>query len=402
MSHRVVLETQHGRRVLTGRSDDTVAGVLRNAGVPLSAVWTYITDQVGDPGRSPVRFVPGLTRLGELESDVHARANRNVDLVGLSRLAPDSLQEAPEATTEWTFPGAGGGAYDRTEAALTQDDCVSIVREAVARTLERWPQGIARRLLAGVSGGGDSNVMLTALVESQRFARGDVVPVIVHGPDMDQQLQVAHDVCEELQCSLTVLDEKETARLAGIQSVRRFFLGFEKHYPDTDLDFAWTWLLRRTLAAAARDRSIAAVAIGANREDLLSEGFLRLARGLAPMPAPYRQIGSEVFVYPMCEVPKKIGDGAYPRRSLENYEARTPSVAAGRSTFYQLAYLLADHLPGMDMTLLAGFNGLGTEIAAQRDPIMWDTELGDHVADRMSDPEQRARWHAFLTEIRTD
>ncbi|MGI9099059.1 MAG: hypothetical protein ACR2H2_11335 [Solirubrobacteraceae bacterium] len=38
-----------------------------------------------------------------------------------------------------------------------------------------------------------------------------------------------------------------------------------------------------------------------------------------------------MFVYPMCEVPKKIGDGAYPRRSLENYETRTPSVAAGRS-----------------------------------------------------------------------
>jgi hypothetical protein len=120
------------------------------------------------------------------------------------------------------------------------------------------------------------------------------------------------------------------------------------------------------------------------------------------MPAPFRRIGKEVFVYPMCEVPKKIGDGAYPRRSLDNYEARTPSVAAGRSAFYQLAYLLADHLPGVDMTLLSGFNRLGTERAAQRDPIVMDSELGDHIADRMSDTDQRRRWAALLAEVRTD
>jgi len=244
--------------------------------------------------------------------------------------------------------------------------------------------------------------MLTALVQSERLVRYHIVPIIVHGPDMELQLQTAHELCDELECPLTVVDDRDAARLAGIHSVRDFFLGFEAHYPDTDIDFAWTWLLRRTLAAAARERTVPAVAIGANREDLLSEGFLRLARGLAPMPAPYRRIGSELFVYPMCEVPKKIGDGAYPRRSLDNYESRTPSVAAGRSTFYQLAYLLADQLPGMDMTLLAGFSDLGAEIAAQQEPIVLDVELGDHIADRMSDGEQRERWRAFLAEVRAD
>jgi hypothetical protein len=109
-----------------------------------------------------------------------------------------------------------------------------------------------------------------------------------------------------------------------------------------------------------------------------------------------------MFVYPMCEVPKKIGDGAYPRRSMDNYETRTPSVAAGRSTFYQLAYLLADRLPGMDMTLLAGFNRLGTEIAAQQDPIVLDEEIRDHIADRMSGAEQRQRWQAFLADVRAN
>lgn len=142
------------------------------------------------------------------------------------------------------------------------------------------------------------------------------------------------------------------------------------------------------------------MAIGANREDLLSEGFLRLARGLAPMPAPYRRIGNEVFVYPMCEVPKKIGDGAYPNWSLENYEQRDPSISSGRSAFYQLAYLIGDDLPGMDMTLLTGFNHLGTNVAAVEDPIAYDMELGDYVACNMGTEQQRERWSRFLDEVR--
>jgi hypothetical protein len=281
------LETQHGNRVLTGGPGDTVATVLRDAGVPLSAVWTYVSDEEDVSDRPAVRFVPGFTPLGQLESEVRARANRNVDLVGLSRLAPSRAQEATEATTEWTFPSAGGGVYERTDAALCQEDCVAIVREAVRRVLDAWPHNVARQLLAGISGGGDSNVMLTALVQSGRLVPGDVVPVIVQGPDMEQHLQIAHELCDELDCPLTAINPRQAARLAGIRSVTSFFLAFETHYPDADVDFAWTWLLRRTLAGAARERGIAAVAIGANREDLLSEGFLRLARGLAPMPAPF-------------------------------------------------------------------------------------------------------------------
>ncbi len=110
MCHQVVLETQQGRRVLAGEPDDTVATVLLNAGVPLSAVWTYVSGNEDASERRTLRFVRSSTRLGDVDGVVRARANRNVDLVGLSRIAPRTAQDAPHATTEWTFPGAGGGA----------------------------------------------------------------------------------------------------------------------------------------------------------------------------------------------------------------------------------------------------------------------------------------------------
>lgn len=211
------------------------------------------------------------------------------------------------------LPWGRRGTWDRTEAWLNQEDCVAIVQKSVDRALGRWPTGIPRRLVVGISGGGDSNVLLAALTSSELIGTEEIVPAIVVGPNMDIHLHNALTLCAELGCTLTTIEGDQVAGLAGIRSVEEFFRIFERHYPDADIDFPWTWLLRRTLAAAARERDIQAVAIGANREDLLSEGFLRLARGLAPMPAPYRRIGNEVFVYPMCEVPKKIGDGAYPK-----------------------------------------------------------------------------------------
>ena len=58
---------------------------------------------------------------------------------------------------------------------------MAIVQAAVDETLERWPPDIPRRVLVGTSGGGDSNVLLAALLRSGRLAAGDVVPVLLLG-----------------------------------------------------------------------------------------------------------------------------------------------------------------------------------------------------------------------------
>ncbi len=197
-----------------------------------------------------------------------------------------------------------------------------------------------------------------------------------------------------------MIEPDEVARLAGIRSIEALARAFTDAYPDAGDDFWWTWLLRRGLAAAARQRGIGAVAVGANREDLLSEGLLRLARGMTPLPAPYRPIGDVTFVYPMWTVPKKIGDGAFVSMSLDNYQRRTPSPARGRSAFYHLAYVLADHLPGMDMTLLRGFAGLAATAARQQPPIGLDPEIDDHAVLGAYSPAERDRWAAVLASVR--
>ncbi len=187
----IVLESSHGEHILSGTSAQTIAEVLRLAGVPLSSVWTYMVEErpgavAGEPTRRRARFVPASTRLGELDGTVHARVNRNIDLAGLSRPAGEATRTVVEASTEWTFPGADQGAYTPISSQLTPQECVAVVQAAVDETLDQWPPDMPRRLLVGTSGGGDSNVLLAALAQSGKLAAGDVAPVLLLGPDMDR------------------------------------------------------------------------------------------------------------------------------------------------------------------------------------------------------------------------
>jgi tRNA(Ile)-lysidine synthase TilS/MesJ len=396
MTMSVLFETNHGSYQLAGEDGETVKTVLDRFQIPLSAVWTYVVDapeEEADARR--ISFVPSTVRLGDpwLEArDVHARLTRNINVPGLLGLDARSVREVGEPVTEWTFPSEEGGAFDRVQCQLTAEECIAFVDRSVDSVLAYWPSDMPRRLVVGTSGGGDSNVLLTSLL--RRLASADVMPVMMLGlPDWDAQLQNAKDLCASLGVALDVIEGEEAARLAGVRSLEGLIHDFVDSYPDADLDLIGTWLLRRVLSAFAHERGVPAVATGFNREDMVAECLARIVRGLPPLSMPYRSIGETTFVFPMYKVPKKIGDGAYPVFSLENYENRTPSFAPGRSVFYHLAYWLSDLAPGIDVTLLEGFARLAD---AASDSIVFDPTLADHVPAGAYTDEQRSKWREFL------
>jgi hypothetical protein len=268
----------------------------------------------------------------------------------------------------------------------------------VDSVLARWPHEGRPRFVVGTSGGGDSNILLSALLESEHVDAADVFPVMMLGiPDWDTQVDNARDLCRSLGVELKVLDGAEAAQLAGLVPFDRVKEAFHDFYPDADLEFLGTWLLRRVLGAYAKSAGCSSVAFGANREDIISEGLARLARGFAPLPTPYRTIGDLTVLYPMYRVPKKIGDGAYPTYSLENYEARNPSFSPGRSVYYYLAYALPAMVPGVDVTLLDGFEKLAADSV---DPYVKDPQEPEFYVRGAFDDEQLAKWRRFLQTVR--
>jgi hypothetical protein len=394
------LETNHGTYTLDSAPGETVESVLRRHGVPVTAVFTYVTEPGYDgPASRQVRFIPVATRVDDesLEHQtVFLRVTRNIDLPGLLRFGAQQQRTTANPSTEWVFPDQERGAFKPTRAQLGPEECIDLVRSSVTDVLNAWPADLNRRLVVGTSGGGDSNVLLGALVDSAKIDIADIVPVMMLGiPDWDTQLDNARQLCASLGLRLNVVDAEAAARYAGVRSLTDLRAGFAQTFPDADLEFLGTWLLRKVLGGYAAQVGASAVAIGANREDVVAEALARVAIGELPLPVPFRPIGGTTFVYPMYRIPKKIGDGAFPTFSVENYEARAPSHSGGRTVFYYAAYLLADALPGMDVTLLDGLLRMAGRYRVE-DPFERDADLDDLVLRGAAHTDIAARWRAFL------
>ena len=403
----VYFETSHGTYRFFGRLDETVGGVLKRCGVPLVAVWTYIKEKpdhprpvsTARPAPDKVRFVSTETRLADLRSrgltGVFARASRNINYPDLPGIGSARLRRAEEPTTEWTFPDPDLGMFAPIKSELSQQECLDFAVTSVETVIKAWPEDLPRRLVVGTSGGGDSNIMVTALVASGFFQPEDLIPVMMLGiPDWDPLQEQARALCEEQGLRLRLVSGEEVISHLGIKvGLEPFFDHFKQHYPDVDLEFLGTWMLRKVLGGVGAAMNCRAIAIGANREDVLAECLARVSRGLPPLPMPFRKIGNHTLVYPMWKVPKKIGDGAYVKRSLSNYETRHPSFTNGRSAYYHLAYLIAEGAPGADLSLLKGMAELARMDA---EPFQYDEELGDYVCRLGSDKNALEDWRAFL------
>lgn len=395
----VILETNHGIFRLQGAEGETAEGILRRNGIPPSAVWTYLVveDPSGPPHTLPGRraqFTPMRTALSDFDQvDLHARASRNINLPSLAGFNKHFVRTTDEPSSEWVFPDAFEGAFQRVHTEMTADECLEFVRLSVAETLAAWPETCQKKIVVGTSGGGDSNVLLSTLQKTAFFAPEDLVPVMMLGiPDWDAGLENALKLCSSLGMQLEVIEEPTAAKLAGVSSISTCRDNFRDTYPDADLEFLGTWLLRKVLGNYAKAQHIDVVATGANREDLLAEGLARIARGRLPLPAPYRKIGAVQFVYPMYKVPKKIGDGAYPTLSYANYEARNPSFSRGRSVAYYLAYWIPDLAPGFDLDLVEGMNTL----AALSHAFSFVEEIDDYVLAGSYSQDQLNTWAEFL------
>ncbi|MEV4114738.1 hypothetical protein [Nonomuraea sp. NPDC049695] len=400
MSVDIRLETNHGTFALESSPGETVESVLRRHGVPLSAVFSYVTEPVQHgPSTRQVRFVPTATRVDDEAFDgrtVILRVTRNIDLPGLMRFGPRREHRTASASTEWLFPSPERGAFEPVQTYLGPEECMDLVRTAVCEVLDAWPAGLNRRVVVGTSGGGDSNVLLASLIDSGRLEVADIHPVMMLGiPDWDTQLENARQLCASLGLTLEVVDADHAAMLAGVRSLDALRADFAATFPDADLEFLGTWLLRKVLSAYAAKAGADTVAIGANREDVVAEALARVSIGELPLPVPFRPIGETTFVYPMHRIPKKIGDGAFPTFSVENYEARAPSHSGGRTIFYYAAYLLADSLPGMDVTLFDGLRRIGNRHRVES-PFEHDADLDDLVLRGAAGSQIAHRWRDFL------
>ncbi len=402
----IYIYSSHGVFEFLGKEEETLGAALRRAGIPLSAVSTYLVSGLrsrSSLSNSDLCFVSAtlpLENITKKNKQIVVQLSRNISLSSLLADVAPAIRDANEPVAEWVFPDREKGSSRKILSRLSIKDCLDIVVECVKEVLKNWPKGEPRKMVVGISGGGDSNVLLSSLLKSGLVKPENIFPVMMLGiPDWDRQKTQAQKLCRNLNLKLEIVEAARVANIVSASSFSKLINQFKKEYPVIDLEFLGTFLIRRVLSYYAKLHKVGYVALGLNREDILSEGIVRISKGLLPLPAPFRKIGSATFVYPMWKIPKKIGDGAFPHYSLVNYENRSPGYSEGRSLYYYIAHALSEIAPGLDLTLLEGFSKLA---ALNKKPLVKDKVINDFLCRGYFAQDQLERWKRFLNSVSTD
>lgn len=364
----------HGERYLLARETDSIVDVCRRYGIPTTQVSTYLVEKekmrLYVKPYQPIEEYRGTAKIMIVP-------NRNIDYGALLG-GEDIIRERPNASTWITTRNRSslshGFITELLRPSEAQEFVASQVKEALLMCdLKDEP------LVVGISGGGDSNALLGAIVKSKLISMKNIIPVMMLGiPDWDKGVDRAEAICLELGLTLNTVESERTASILGFSDPERDWISsFEREFPGDDLEVLGVYGVRKVLESVAVEKGAKRIVIGSNLEDCLSDVLYYICAGEIPFPKPCGKMGKVEILYPLWLTPKAIIDGCYPKYSLENYEARYPSKMYGRAYYYYLAQMLVDAYPGAGQDILRGASKMSQRLFKD---FSYDDEFGTPIA----------------------
>lgn len=390
----IILNTPHGVYELEIQSNLTMLEYLQMHKIPHNSISIYVENKNGE--------YENFVGLEEVLDDILAsypsimiRIDRNIDLISMmSRDQIIEVKKNSELVSEYIFDPINKGSSQILKK-FTIDDCKNYVTLNVKKFLEENNIDFSKKLVFGISGGGDSNTLPEAFINAG-FPKENIIPVMVRGiPDIDLGISRARLICERIGLELIEVSSEKIDYLLGRHNKEgTWAVDFEKNYPDGDLEIIGTLAVRLGLSYIKEKYNAQACVTGLNLEDILSENLLAILRGELPAAFPVRKIGDITFYYPLYEIPKKILDGCHPKLSVSNYEERFPNNMLWRTVPYYLIQSLSSALPGIEFRLLDGFKKLSKKhISEQR--YVFDNDIGFFVEEGI-DAETKEMWKQFI------
>lgn len=318
------------------------------------------------------------------------RPDRNIDYEAVCMKNVNKVK-CSNPVAEYTFPQQENNELIHCE--FNEKECVKYVEKAVGQFLRNEvvidPN---RKIVVGISGGGDSNTIIGAFLNSGMVSKEQIVPVMMMGiPDWDKGKPRAEAICKNYEIELQIVTPEQVNILLGRSGTGDWVEDFEKCFPDADLEVLGTLGIRLSLTHIANKLNAQAIVTGLNLEDILGECLLLLVQGKLSKPFPVRTIDGMPLWYPLYNIPKKILDGCHPKFSLENYNDRYPSKMTGRALAYYLAQSMHSSIPGIEFDLLNGFRKLSEK---NDNYCFYDKDIGFSCSEEISD-ELKSQWNMF-------
>ncbi len=352
---RVSMQFTAGSRSLRTPDELSFADMLLANQMPPGLFQAYVADEAGE-----LQAVPMTTVLAEVPADreILLRCIRNTDITTLR--APSVELVARDDEPVAAVPDLDVGSHDPVARAHLVDD--HTLREMVAVRIERFLKQyeVQGTILAGISGGGDSNT----LVKGLKKAASNVVCFTLAMEPLwpESAVDRARELCEDAGFEHVVLYAQDMADLLGMtKSPQALWDRFRRDFGPDTVHFFGTFFVNLVGRRLCQEREIRNLAVGYNREDLTAELLFCLLNGRSPLPYPVRRMGTVDCLFPLWEIPKHLLDACYPRYSASNYKERVDSTTPQRSAIYVLAHALDAIQPQLSLSLLKGVSRLMNE-----------------------------------------
>ncbi|MEU5840064.1 hypothetical protein ABZ820_41355 [Streptomyces diacarni] len=223
-------------------------------------------------------------------------------------------------------------------------------------------------LVAGISGGGDSNTLVRGVrryVATQNLDAAKVTCfTLIMAPIWPESAaERARSLCSEEGFEHRVLYPDDMARLLGMsESPQCLWEELSGRYTADLAHFFGTFFINLVGRAICGEVDGSHLLVGYNREDVMAELLFCLMNGRRPMPFPIRRTGATDVLMPVWDVPKSMLDACYPHYSEVNYSERVDSSAVRRSSIYYMSHALDALVPQMSMSLMTGTAKLMDEL----------------------------------------
>ncbi|MFB7630432.1 hypothetical protein ACFC0M_05710 [Streptomyces sp. NPDC056149] len=314
------------------------------------------------PGDGSLKAVPISLALDEIPEGhkIILQCIRNTDI---DALRPDKIE------TEWHSHDPVAAMFDFQWADDSKNPTHRVhlvdaegIRDIVFGKISDFltRENATLPLVAGISGGGDSNTLVQGMrryVSTQNLDASDITCfTLVMTPIWPESAAGrARELCSEAGFEHRVLYPQDMAELLGMsESPEHLWEELSNKYTADLAHFFGTFFINLAGRAICEEVNGTRLLVGYNREDIMAELLFCLMNGRRPMPFPKRRTGSTDVLMPVWDVPKNMLDSCYPHYSEINYSERVDSSAVRRSSIYYMSHCLDALVPQTSISLMTG------------------------------------------------
>ena len=356
----------------------TLEEILRINRIPVNLFQGYVFDNKGR-----LKPIPLNTRPLDFSEDTEIilQCIRNTDL---RQVLPQKTFYKKANNPVVVLHDLNFGEQECTEIIheLNPDSARKIVEDKVSNFMAEHSSAV--KIVAGISGGGDSNTLVRSLKKTSTDSdRKEIICfTLVFDPIWPASAaERATELCRKNNVQHFIYSNKEIESLLSMRgNLKDFYSEFSQSFGDNTSHFFATYLISLIARKLCYKHKTDEYCLGFNREDVLAELLFSLMNGHKPLAFPVRTFGKIKLLMPLWEIPKIILDACYPKYSIENYQERMDATTFQRSIIYYLAHSIDDVYNNLGLSLMHGiqkiFKNDWSKLQHDKD---WDLYISEYA-----------------------